>query len=770
MTGPPIVPGGSPPPNGSPRFSTGAPPQTPPPSNGRRPDAGSDTPRREGFRDPIVGSSAADTMVLAGIFGTAQDTPDLGTLDALIAREAEERAFADDLQHTEALITECDEAYQRERRTRLRLEGESEGWTETRSRLTVDVERLASERAAKLLQLAARQAEYPIRILRRKMEHVFAMGADASKRLLDQETNRFACERELLLIDRERRQLNAPEYKRRADMYEQSRSEAQGRFQEQDKVVRALRRHGITGKSAGFLTWAGYLGFTAFGWFLGGIIRSLHEKAGDPLAGTVAVLVDGLRALSSALGTPLTIGIVVLAYLLIPLLIIGCIFVVDRFVGKFDPDWNRHPDGARGGRDRRDRREDEGFWPWLNNPTRATRRADFAQLIAGLPAAWVALLLPAILVPLFALAPRGAGSSGVGQMAADPWLTVVYTYFGVVVCVALSGLAFIYTTKVIEPRYTGEQEPATAIRSRALHFVRMNFEIALLLGAVIATWIASDVAGGFGRAWSAWGGSSTIGTLLMVLTSAFVVAYGMMFKGILREHVALRNEVQAIERESQLYLALPSIATTDDSVARFRSELSALHQEIASHWAEAAFWRPPPSLAFVPAIEPEPPRRLWDRIRRRQASSGTAGSATIPTLSADAILEPELLLEIHGLDADLAEVRAVIRAIDVTQEEARRRLAGLDEQRLRDQGLWLRNRRNDRIREHADRMARLNRELMVAEAESRTALAIGRSLRTSVNNAFAARDGRTTTTPSDREVPGPTVGGDGPSTQPTGEP
>src|SRR5205823_6318077 len=148
---------------------------------------------------------------------------------------------------------------------------------------------------------------------------------------------------------------------------------------------------------------------------------------------------------------------------------------------RFDKDWNA---------DRRGR-ESDFLWSWLEHTSRPTRRGDLSQLVAKVPLAYAAFLPPIVLAFLSVLGPTYAvcGSSSVGSIAATPWLTMLYTYCGVVLCIALSVLAYVYIARVVEPRLRRSLEQETI---GVAGLFRAHWELAVASLAYPLLAVASD--------------------------------------------------------------------------------------------------------------------------------------------------------------------------------------------------------------------------------------------------------------------------------------
>lgn len=614
--------------------------------------------------DGALGGSTEDLMLDEAFFaGTARD-------DATLERRFNQ-LDADRLEEFSRLNAEREEDLGVMRREEGELERERErllaqvrasseeqqALSDQASELETALDDQTRREVALLGELRHRRLSYEERLRIDALTRRTILSRQAADQIVEEERHALTVEQELLGIARQRYELNKPEYERRAGLLGRAREQYEEALAEVQRVIQLFRGLGLTQKGAGFLTWAGYLGFVAFGWMIGTGIKASRDGDSRAAESTLGAVVAALRSLQDQFG-PTTIplllfGIPVLALMLVA----GLTFLTDVAIGRLDPNW-------KGSKRRRTETATTagvgGLWPFVSVPTKLVTREDFAQLLAKVPGAAVTLLAPAGIAIALALAPSTTQTSGDGTIqAADPWSEILYTYVGITIAIVSAAFAYLYVSRVVEPRLSNPKLGD----SEGSRFFSANMEMfGIVLVAAIAV-VASELSPILSGTWSLWSTKSLVGPLGLAVINAAVVAYGIYLKGLIHDAETLQQKIDAVLTQEQAWLGLPSIELDDPAVARWRDTLRDLQAELRaiserrSRTQGAELWFDPDgNLRNVGFFEAR-----WRSLFMAPGSLGARGLT-----SDDSMLEAELVGRLFELER---EHQALLRRLHQTEAE-----------------------------------------------------------------------------------------------------
>lgn len=554
-----------------------------------------------------------------------------------------------------------------------------------------------------LSDLATKRALFPVRLLARRIQEAAILTREVRDHLLQEEEGRLEWEKGVHRLTLERREINHEESRRRVDLLIEQQARAHEQLTEHEQHIRSLRRMGVTRWTAGFLFWAGYLGFIGVGWFLGEALEATRTSQPSALLAVTTMFLEGLTKLFGQLPAALGFSVILLAPPLLLVLFASVVWGSDWTMQHFDPHWKK--------RKRTAGRQQRGFWAWMNDPARELTRRDFAQLLARLPTIYFWSLIPLLLAFLVS---RGAVTAG--PTLPDVSKSLLYTYFGVVICILCTGFCILYCTRIVEPRLRRvftEAEPPSLGRSLSL-----NFELILLLIILASVFGAWELVPG---ATSPWASSEVAVGMLLAALNALVVAYASIYRGTFREFDLLRHEVRRYDDEIQRYSGVPLLEYDDDEVNRFRDDLRTLNRELETAWREfdtAARQAIPLPLDFGFSFD--------ERGASPSPIPGLRGS--------DGVLEPELVAELVRKAAHRRRVAARLARVQAQLKfylEERDKLTEVDwEERHR----LLVAEMKDREREFDVRRSKLRRARDLEMLEALSALRAGHALRAMERN------------------------------------
>jgi len=519
-----------------------------------------------------------------------------------------------------------------------------------------ELHRREQERLSKFL--VQKRGSYPARLLKRKLEERQAITELTTQAWLDREEAALGLEKKAHELATERRDLNETEYSRRVNHLLERREATEVRRQNLEGILDSLRLIGITRTTYGFLIWAGYLAFTAFGWLAGEAFRKQAVSDGGFVQEIVFQLSGAIATMRETLGLPIAILIIALAPLALLGLLLGIIYLTDRFVSHFDGRWTRSPQGRSKHPHKRQSAQ------LLRMPGADISRADYTQLVAKLPLFYVWSTIPMGIAILFALSERASGEE-TSRLLTDPWQSMFFTLIGVVAAVTIAGFVLLYLCRVVQARVAaGRGGP-----------ISQNAEL-VVVGILLVGWIASSGTSG-AAGWEIvppWSTESVAGPLFLQLVAGFVVSYGLLYKGLNLDYRAMVRDAQDYDIEIQKYNAYPAIPLVDEEAANYRDELRDLYSQIERRWSD---------------LEEE----LFSRgLLRGIRTLGRLGAPKV-YLGADLILEPELVQqlehgvseasalavegeklvqEIRNLEARIERLNRELRAVDVERHQIER--------------------------------------------------------------------------------------------------
>lgn len=610
--------------------------------------------------EPTISGSLEDAFLLAGLFEGEETADLLASLKESHNQKAAEKTDLDQarIAALEEEVAKLEEIRQREAEEAGQLKEEKRANDAQAAEVLPKYRRLLERQSARMKNLLARRSSYPLRRTRNKLDDYREMSKALAEQLLAEEQQRLERDRLLHQGWLERRQWTQKEHERKERFLEGQLAQAEERLRQADAWISKLRTLGITRRSAGFLVWAGYLSFAGFGWFVGESIRSVAEKDSGFMQALLTLLAGGLKALMGRLGMGLGIGAVVVGPLLLLALAFGVFFLADFLLGKFDRGWK-----GRGGSGRRS----SSLSPWgpFQNPFRDVGRNDYVQILARMPVLYLWVVVSALAAVFFGLGGNAAPRADLAVLD-DPVQTLTYTFLGLVLCVAIAAAILLYVVFVVGPRhrrYLGE-EP---IGGRAA--IWMNIELAAFLASMIVLVIAPDLLrAAIPGIPSIWQKGATAGIWLLPALGGFAVSYGLIYKGVFRDHNGIKREVQSLFENLDTASSFSSNDGEEDSAARWSSAFAHLRQEIEDKWENVDLWT-------RPAVRFRLLRFRWSTLKELMnppAERTSQGGFDITV--ADVLFEPQLAEEVNQVLEEVAELRQVLEGLNSRNQEIAVRL------------------------------------------------------------------------------------------------
>jgi len=315
--------------------------------------------------------------------------------------------------------------------------------------------------------------------------------------------------------------INQPENERRKKLLEEELARLDVDLIECRKRVEKLKNRGITKTVAGFLVWAGYLGFAATGSAISYMLESRLPGKGNPWMGLTAVSTF-LRQLQIKynLLTALLAPLVFLLGLLV--LFVVCIMVTDRLLRGFDRRW------ARGRVTRKSKKKGSAESNSPLSPIAGVLklpiidRDSFVQLLASVPYIFTAGTM------FFLLSVAGVTLKPPGQQA--PAAVLIPGYIGAVYALLATSAFMLYVLYVLLPRMDKLAERTSAPTIRSL--LAVHWELATLLAClvVVLAAVAFCPQGGDYYRQACWGSLAIAMTL-----SSMGLAHGLIYNGQFRD-------------------------------------------------------------------------------------------------------------------------------------------------------------------------------------------------------------------------------------------
>ncbi|HEX2252461.1 MAG TPA: hypothetical protein VHQ65_04250 [Thermoanaerobaculia bacterium] len=523
-------------------------------------------------------------------------------------------------------------------------------------------------RGTLLRALARRRYAYPVRLLQRRVEEQVVLGKELARALADGERTLFELDREHHGFQQERRKLNEKEFERRSQDLRHQRERVAEQLATMDRKLAALQQAGITHKSYGFLIWAGYLSFPAFGWFAGEAIRSALSNKASLLQDLVTLLAHGVAAMTDAMGGILALVAVAFLPLAFVSVLAAMLFLNDFLISRFDRSWRRRKGGGSSG------------GAVVKQPQATVRRSDYTQVLAKLPILYAWWMVPLGLATLVAFAGRDEDLGNFAGLWAKPGESVFYTFLGATIAVVVAGFVMLYCTLVVEPRLES-RGPVTSRRRLLVE----NLEVVVLGGSAILAVVIQAALGSAG-ATKLWLINSAPGVLLLLLLGGFLVAYGLMYKGLFHTRNAALDELRRLDMEIGRYEGAPAVALDDREATEYRQRLRALYEEIEQRWRRVEHFDRPRLTV----------RALWETFHDERD-----GTPRVPYRSLDTLIEPDLVGEIDSASVQSAQtegeataVREELHRLELEMSRQREQRETAEEQKLltRHQLLELRRR------------------------------------------------------------------------------
>ena len=577
-------------------------------------------------------------------------------------------------------------------------------------------------------KLISKRSFYPEIILNRKIELYGKLSSEVSDRILKEEKQRFECERVIHSLAVERRKLNEEEYSRRRDFLSKRLKEVEGSFLEHDEQINVFRKYGITRTTAGFLIWGGYLAFAAFGWYIGQIIQTLHSSQTGIFSIIINLFARSIQSIVEKLG----FGWGFATILIIPLIFIGIlcliIFMSDLILRRFDYNWRVRSEHQKS----RKTKGKSTLWTWTTNPTQNIVRSDYTQILAKLPIIYFLSAIPLFIAFLMGLFNKDSISQLQSNMN-NPWQSILYTYFGVVLCIIIAGFVFLYCSKIIEPRhkafYVRFNRNIADIKDgdrKVLSIIKANIEFVIILITFISLFFLFDIIKYIFPSFpTIWGDKSTLAILFLIIITSFVVAYGLMYRGMFRDHNALKNELQAYENEIQRYSAFPVVEISNEEFDRYKDELEKLQTEIDRIWNDDRFWKK----TLDASIFLRPYTSILKDIFPDEDEKNIREDDYFNYINADELLEADLVTEINSTIQKIEEVRQGIRNCKKEIEELEIDIEKLHSSVLDEKIKINQKDMNNRKRQYHQTIAQITKDYAKLVSSGDSALKMGFSLR-----------------------------------------
>lgn len=360
--------------------------------------------------------------------------------------------------------------------------------------------------------------------------------------------------------------INQPENERRKKLLEEELVRLDADLAECRKRVDKLKNGGITKTVAGFLVWAGYLGFAATGTAISYLLLDrFPRKEKDPWIALSGVT-EFLRQLRTDYGSLVALVAPLVFLLCLLALFVGCIWLTDILLRRFDRRW-------RTGRLPRKARNKNGAES--NSPLSPVAqilklpdigRASFVQLLASVPyifgAGAVFLLLSV------------AGASLKMPSQTDPAAALVPSYIGAVYALLATSAFMLYVLYILLPRVDRLAERNSLPTLRGL--LTMHWELAMLLVCLLVA-LAVVAFAPQGRIYT----QACWGCLAIAMTmSGMGLAHGLIYHGQFRDvdrAERLRGEVKALADSLSLGPTIELGGLYDSE--RIRENLDAAREE-----------------------------------------------------------------------------------------------------------------------------------------------------------------------------------------------
>jgi len=352
--------------------------------------------------------------------------------------------------------------------------------------------------------------------------------------------------------------LDSEELRRRAGLLQAEVQEVDEALSRVEETIRNLRDVGVTRTVAGFLLWVGYTAFAGVGSVFGTL---LQRRQADPTS--TDLLGNFIRGFASFFGLQQgnvftwhpflsLLGFLGAALAVIILITLGADWILQRF----NRNWKRS--GDRRNPQVKANKSSNG---WKNFVTAFTEgsnrlglftgtinRRDYTQLLAIIPYLGLGAIIVFVVSALGVTMPTGSGQGG------STATTLTAASIGAVFTLISTSVCLLYAAKIAEPRWLRHIKQAQTGGITG-GYVRASWELVALVLLLIAVVLAiTFLPLGEPNDYRAWG----ITALFMVMGSAGL-AYGIMYRGVFRDHDSLKRTRQEYLSEIEEFILKPTL-------------------------------------------------------------------------------------------------------------------------------------------------------------------------------------------------------------------
>jgi hypothetical protein len=331
---------------------------------------------------------------------------------------------------------------------------------------------------------------------------------------------------------------NKDEYERRAGLFVEELKRIEEQLERAKARTAKLHEQGVTRTTASFLIWVGYISLAGAGGLVGSFFQKRLANDTELLSLIFRGLIKVAHVTESAQSWFGGWGVIiaplpVVALVALYLFVIGLAVVyMDKRMKKFDPTWDKNGDRGKDGKKGRARIGRPSLTDRIGNymTTPDVDRKSYKQLLAYFPF----ILVAALVIWLFAVGiPPGTAVPGT---LPDPTTGLAAAYLGIIFILLSTSAAILYMTKIIEPRRARAE--ADGGPKNKLEYAKLNWEIVLLAGLLVASLLLTAVLPARDTAWISAEQANLISrgavAIFMCLCS-LGLAYGLHQRGLFRD-------------------------------------------------------------------------------------------------------------------------------------------------------------------------------------------------------------------------------------------
>lgn len=510
--------------------------------------------------------------------------------------------------------------------------------------------------------------------------------------------------------------LNKTEYDRRAEILKEELDRTEQDLAGAKERAEQLKRISVTRTVAGFLVWAGYLGFAATGSAVSYVLYKRIPKGNSPSEG-IGHFLAGLSELGEPFGPLGKLAAPFLFLLLLLALFAGIIWACDQALKRFDGRWTRRLKRSSRQSQRRQTESRVEATPPLTQFFQLPfiERASFIQLLASLPylfAAGVLFFLISTPAPL--------------STSEDALQSLAPNYIGAVYSLLATAAFLLYALYIVLPRMNralGENHKPSLVKT--------NWELVALLSILILALAIAALAPNSqvpGDVYSrvTWGGIAIAMTL-----SSMGLAYGLIFIGLFKDvekYERLRRQIRtAIESFSVRPIievgSLIDLDAVQEHFADLQEEGETFEFIRSIYDTTVAFSTDPEDFStfldlWLKAVEPKgTAKQLFSRSKLRDSLQATA------TEGLDFEHAPEESQFVHDRNLKLLAIEADLRRIEQERSGLELAIASYEEE----QRAWMKSQSEARfaLAEAELRASRLAAQLRQRELIFCSAFALG---------------------------------------------